>query len=458
MKIFPVQNFSYNINNTSKTETSKKNKTFYKTAAMAGVSSGILIGGLLIHKNIKIRNIKEVLCSKFPNDVKYRKELLNSIGISQDNWFSIRSIIGGQEYKSIISDFSNSPVSYTSGKSLLTKKQDDYELIGVNNRTFRLSMHNHTINSDGKMSVSELLDQAARYADLVAKSNKNKSAVLAKEAPFTIAISDHDTIEGCKEAIKIIAANPKKYKNLRVVLGAELSVENRMLGDDLIKPIQNHLVINCINPFDKELNNYLNKFKIVRKKAASDFLEKYKDELKKTPAKDIVSNLSIEESIKYSSAVKYGVNYPWYYLKGYIKSKLSQNNEKIALDTFNSLQSKFEPKLDLQDYCMDMAEAMNIISKQEYGYMTLAHIALTPVGNCVKTGIDAHKSLDKLISIFKSTGGAKSLCAEVYYPYYGDVAASKEWLNTIKTAVNNNKLLPTGGLDSHGKSIFYSNL
>lgn len=466
MRVYSIQNVSAIKNNTSSRQqvsySTEKKQNVAKNIALVSAGLGIVVGSIFAYKNIKLNKAKKVimdeLYSKYPKDIEYRKELLKAVGVPEKNWFSLRSIIGTQEYKSVVSEFSNSPVAYISGKSLFASVQDDYKLIGVNNRTFRLSLHNHTNQSDGNMSVRSLLEQAAKYANSVVESNKNNINIKRQDAPFTIAITDHDSVEGCKEAVKIISQNPEQYKNLRVVLGVELSVENKMLENALTKPVPVHLVVNGINPFDKNLNAFLDKSKASRKKAAKEFLNTYKNELINNKVENLAALLNIEDAGLYSFSVKEGLNYPWYYLKDYINKKVTASDKNIAFDVFNRVQAKFEPKLDLQDYCMDMSKAMEVINEQKYGYMTLAHPALSPVGNCIKNGYDAHNSLAKLISLFKLKGGERALCAEVYYPYYGDVANSKAWLDTISRAVKENKLIPTGGLDSHGKNIFYSNL
>ena len=467
MRIHPINNYiSFRSNGTTNeavpnSDATNKNNAIQQIATVsAGV--GAIIGGLIIHKNIKINKVEKALeeafAAKFPKDVEYRKSLLRAIGIPESKWFSIRSIIGGQEYKAIVSEFANYPEAYTPGKSLLTATQDDYGLTGVFHRDFRISLHNHTIKSDGQMTVQELLDQAAAYADEVAKVNKSKVSVLAEDSPFTIAITDHDTVDGCKEALKIIAANPEKYKNLRVVFGAELSVENRVLGNNLTKPVPIHMVVNCINPFDKNLNEFLDATKVARKDVASKFFEEFKAELQNTQVQDVASRLSMDEARKFSATLKDGLNYPWYYLKEYVRTKINPEEEKAVLVALGRVQSRFEPKLDLQKYCMDMSDAMDIITKQEYGYMTIAHPALTPIGGCIKNPHEAFKYLTTLISLFKTRGGEKALATELYYPYFGDVARSRDWLEMISKATKDNGLLPTGGLDSHGKNIFYSNI
>ena len=464
MKIQPIQNFVSFKNVSFQNEANdvvpaEKNKAVQQFVTV-GAGVGAIVSGLLIHKNVKIHKVEKAIAdtfaAKFPKDVEYRKELLRAIGIPESKWFSIRSIIGGQEYKSIVSEFADFPEAYTPGKSLLTVSQDDYELTGVMSRNFRISLHNHTTKSDGLMSIQELLDQAASYADEVAKSNRLKDIVIAEDSPFTIAITDHDTVDGCKEAVRIIASNPEKYKNLRVVFGTELSVENRMLGNNLTKPVPFHMVVNCINPFDKSLNEFLDATKVTRKNVAQKFFEEYQAELQHTQARDVASRIDLDEAREFSPTLQEGLNYPWYYMKEYVRTKLTPADEKSALITFSRLQSKYEPRLNLQDYCMDMSDAMELFAKQDYGYMTLAHPALTPIGGCIKNGHEAHQHLATLIKMFKIRGGEKSLGAELYYPYFGDVARSRDWLEMISKASKESDLLPTGGLDSHGKSIFYS--
>ena len=465
MRIQPLQTshilFGTRVNKTneSKDRVDNSKDSAIQQFATVGAGIGAIIGGVIVHKGIKARSVQKIIdstMSKFPQDIEYRKVLLQALNLPETKLPLLRSIIGGQEYKAIISEFSGHPEAYTPGKSLITAAQDDYHLAGVVSRDFRVSLHNHTLRSDGEMTVQELLDQAAEYADEVFKVNKEKSNVLAPDAPFTIAITDHDTLEGCKEAVKIILENPEKYKNLRVVFGTELSVENRMLGNNLTKPVPIHMVVNCVNPFDKSLNEFLEATKIARKDVAAEFFGKFVEELNNSQVREVASRINMDEAREFSATLKEGLNYPWYYLKSYIKTKLYPSEEKSAMVLFDRVQTKYEPKLELQNYCMDMSDVMDIIREQKYGYMTIAHPALTPIGGCIKNPYDSHKHLSTLISLFKVRGGEKALATEVYYPYFGDVGRSKDWLENIANATRNNGLYPSGGLDSHCKNIFYS--
>jgi predicted metal-dependent phosphoesterase TrpH len=115
----------------------------------------------------------------------------------------------------------------------------------------------HTKNSDGTLSVRELLDQAARYADYRKTINKI--------SPLVIAISDHDTLEGSKEAIKIIAQNPEKYKNISFVPAIEFNAQHNST--------QLEALAYCINPFNDGLSRFVSSGREANKQYLKSFLE-----------------------------------------------------------------------------------------------------------------------------------------------------------------------------------------
>ncbi len=143
---------------------------------------------------------------EFPQDVAYRKQLLENAGLDPKDYYKLRSIIGIQELKSIMREFSEHEEFYSAGIN------DE----NVKNATVRANMHIHTRASDGFFSTQELLDMAAEYAN---KAVQNPGS---RKTPFVIGITDHDTADSAKEAIQIISKNPEKYKNLRVILELNL--------------------------------------------------------------------------------------------------------------------------------------------------------------------------------------------------------------------------------------------
>ena len=92
------------------------------------------------------------------------------------------------------------------------------------------------------------------------------------------------------------------------------------------------------------------------------------------------------------------------------------------------------------------------------GYLTLAHPALTNMADFLKNPANSIASIKKIFQLFKTHAGEKALAAEIYYPYFGEVGNSKGWLSLMENSAKENNLLFTGGLDSHGINIFYSNL
>jgi len=184
-------------------------------------------------------------------DLKYKRNLIEAAGLPEIGVNSLKSVLGPMEFKSFVAKNSENARIYAPGIRPADKKgvADSFPLTNVKNKTFGANLHIHTTNSDGKLSVQELLDQASEYANAYFKKNKT---------PFVIAITDHNTVEGCKEAVQILGKNPEKYKNLRVVLGAEISVkEDSMYGYAFKKPEKFHILTMCINPFEKHLNDFI---------------------------------------------------------------------------------------------------------------------------------------------------------------------------------------------------------
>ena len=112
--------------------------------------------------------------------------------------------------------------------------------------------------------------------------------------------------------------------------------------------------------------------------------------------------------------------------------------------------------MDLQSYNINMEEAMNVINKQKYGYMTIAHPARINLAECLNNPKELAVGMEELFKNFKKIGGEKALAVELNYPYFGDLAKDTAWLEKIKEFAQENDLLPSGGLDIHGKSIFFS--
>lgn len=177
----------------------------------------------------------------FPQDIEYRKKLMGNAGLNPVKQYMLRSIIGPQEIKSILKRFDDNPDIYSVGEK-------DKNII---NHKMRANLHIHTTSSDGSLTVTELLDKAAEYA------NKVKSDFPNETEPFVIAITDHDTTDGANEAIKVISEKPLKYKNLRVILGVEMTTFNNIAPDMVKSPTNTHVLLYGIDPNEPRLKDFI---------------------------------------------------------------------------------------------------------------------------------------------------------------------------------------------------------
>lgn len=124
----------------------------------------------------------------------------------------------------------------------------------LDNGIFKIDLHSHTNYSDGQANVATLLDDVVEYANkLHAKTNEK----------FIFSITDHDGIGGTKEALRLIAENPEKFKNLKFVTGVELSYAH--LGKDN-QITCSEILAHCINPYSPEFNAFIDKTLAGRKK------------------------------------------------------------------------------------------------------------------------------------------------------------------------------------------------
>lgn len=183
---------------------------------------------------------------KFPLDIQYREGLLKNAGLPVGNQYYLRAIVGPDEIQTIMKDFSKSEEFYSAGV-------DD---ANIKNHTMRANLHMHTTASDGSLTVQELLDKAAEYADNVVKAHPE-----SKAAPFVIGITDHDTTESAKEAIKIIYKDPQKYKNVRVMLGVEMTTFNTIYAPHVGEPLNVHTLVMGIDPNEEGFRNFIDGIK-----------------------------------------------------------------------------------------------------------------------------------------------------------------------------------------------------
>lgn len=194
----------------------------------------------------------------FPQDEPYRQKLLADAGLDPEESPRLRSIAGPAEIRAILKGFRNHPEVYKPGERPESRRResDSHGLENVAACRFRANFHIHTQYSDGRLSVPKLLQQAAAYADRVAENLSSNS--LVPFAPFTVGIMDHNRVEGCAEAIRLIHAEPERFRNLRVILGSEITVRIRRIYQfELREKRHVHFLMVGITPQDPCLEAFL---------------------------------------------------------------------------------------------------------------------------------------------------------------------------------------------------------
>ena len=267
--------------------------------ALIGTAAAVLIGGAVwlinsLRGRGKVQNIVAVTpentgdvlkttfkktMEAFPDDFAYIKNLAKHMGIKEGEEYKLNSVMGKSQLQKLLDEFT--PADFSIGK--------DFD--GARNMTFRVNLHNHTTASDGKLTVEQFLEQARKYADRIAQNTQSDD-----KPPFTIAITDHDTLDGCRDALNILAADPEKYKNLKVVLGSEISVSN--CDPEIVsRPLNFELVGYCQNPYDEKLVKILDNIQQTRQKNVEQFLEKITDKFPEF-------NLNIDEAKEFHANLR----------------------------------------------------------------------------------------------------------------------------------------------------------
>ena len=128
---------------------------------------------------------------------------------------------------------------------------------------FCADLHSHSVFSDGKGSVSDILEGVCSYADKLHRKNGKK---------FIFALTDHDSADGVKEALHIISKNPDKFKNVRFVTGSEVSY--LIKSNKTSNPAEtSELLVYGFNPFSKKVENFFENVRNRRIKARLDYIE-----------------------------------------------------------------------------------------------------------------------------------------------------------------------------------------
>lgn len=162
-------------------------------------------------------------------DLEYKKSIIKDSKNIFYNLENLRPLVGETELINLIKENNNNPQIYT--PSLNNRKAGIY----------RINLHIHTKDSDGARTVKERMDEAQLYAQ-----------THIKDGYLYIALTDHNTVLGAQNIIKVLQENPNEYKNIKIIAGMEISTLYKTQYSK--NPIAIHVLTLCINPYDEYLN------------------------------------------------------------------------------------------------------------------------------------------------------------------------------------------------------------
>ncbi|MBE7703292.1 MAG: hypothetical protein E7Z89_04495 [Cyanobacteria bacterium SIG28] len=278
-------------------------------------------------------------------DYEYKRAIIAESKDLSYRLENMRSLVGPNELEKFIKENDNNPQIYTPSEE------------NLKNGVFQANLHMHTTNSDGSVSVEFLMNQAQIYAEKFLNGK-----------PFYLAITDHNTVLGAKDVIKVLQENPDKYKNVKVITGMEIFTEYKTSYSE--KPIEIHVLTWCINPYDKFLN------KEFFKKDLKDKFNRIYPDRDFNDVIEYMSNLSIV-GIAHPARYLERIEDKELYIKELFENYKSKNKNKIFFTEgyyqsyhllFNTQDNKTK---DFLNYINKEAQRSNVIrtgSTDVHGY------------------------------------------------------------------------------------------
>ena len=230
-------------------------------------------------------------------DIEYKKAILRDSHNYTYTLEALRPLMGPEELTQFIKDNNDNPQIYTPS------------IENIKSGKFRANLHMHTTMSDGITTVQKRMDDAEKYAKEKIDGGK-----------MVIAITDHNTVLGAKEIIKVLEKGKNKYNDIKVVPGMEIFThyQNSKFKDSYVDI---HVLLWSINPYDKFLNEEFYKEKL---KDKWNYKDRDFDWVIETMSKHGI--VGIAHPARYTSAMK-EKKYP------YITEMLTRYNKLNSSDT-----------------------------------------------------------------------------------------------------------------------------
>lgn len=180
-----------------------------------------------------------------------------------------------QEISSGIKTFLEKDIPARNLKSIMTPEEFRELLPSLTQENFTSSRRNRESGiycidldyqsnfSKGNENIFDILDNVAKYADdYFARTGK----------PFIFALTDRDTLDGVKHAIRIIGENPEKFKHLKFLPAIKLTYAHEAPNSQL-KYENSDMLIYGINPFSINISNFVEATIAKRKRMVVNFIK-----------------------------------------------------------------------------------------------------------------------------------------------------------------------------------------
>lgn len=383
----------------------------------------------------------------YPSDYHYLKAIIKAIDLDEKELWRLYSLMGAQELANTL--------------PLANYKNFRYDENMP--QEFRFNLHTHSTYSDGSLSVREWLDNANKIADERVKIKDNLPA-------FTIALTDHDCIDGTKEIVKILVSQPEKYRNLRVVLGAELGA---VWKDESVQriPFEYELIWFALNPFDKKISDFLTEHHKSRVNAVKEVIRILADKFPE-------AGLNYEDACIMKPLLGKNQGLGFYNrVNSYVISKIQDESKYAEIyDTcrkFNELfvvEEKFDPFQSTDDI-------FRLLRETGFGFLGIAHPQKINTSKFIKPEFEqqnynngknpAYELIYKWLNMLRSKG-LKAM--DINYQFNDDdmIRAQRmllneeaidenfvtyQWLKLFKDYADKYGILASGGYDTHGKDL-----
>lgn len=353
----------------------------------------------------------------------------------------------------------------------LNKKSYEASPQNMKNGFFKADLHSYSNYSAGNGLVKNLLEDAAEYADFLYKKTKQK---------FIFALTDQDTLEGVKEALEIIGANPNRYKNLQFVPAMKVSFVHPTPKSS--NPCEaSELLVYGIDPYSKKINDFLNNTKEKRTQMINNFIN---DATKTCP----LTEFSFKEFSNFYDYEKFGnlANIHWrvnHYVQtkhaitnlaarthedpNFLYQKIMQENKgasvgqlqslgKLPYDIkespeLHSLLKKYEPHIENNKISAQSEnsfdEVIDAFQNEKNVFMAFAHPAF--LDNLVKN------PYEELQYFIKHSKGLIKASESFYQKYPENIEKNK--VTNLQTKTEALNLLNIGGRDNDNIKLFQFN-